>query len=134
VGGGDLMLDTSAYGAFKRGQREVVTALQHSSRVLLSAVAIGELLAGFAVGHRRAENVRELQAFLGRPRVTIASAGLATAERFAQIYAYLRSAGTPIPTADLWIAAAAMEHGAELLTLDAHFLCVPQVVVRHVLA
>jgi tRNA(fMet)-specific endonuclease VapC len=27
----------------------------------------------------------------------------------------------PIPTNDLWIAASALEHGAALLTRDAHF-------------
>jgi predicted nucleic acid-binding protein len=53
-----------------------------------------------------------------------------TAERYARIYAYLRTAGRPIPTNDLWIAASAMEHGAELLTTDRHFLDVPQIVVR----
>ncbi len=47
-----------------------------------------------------------------------------------RIYAYLRSAGRPIPTNDLWIAASAMEHGAELLTTDGHFRDVPQIVVR----
>jgi tRNA(fMet)-specific endonuclease VapC len=55
-----------------------------------------------------------------------------TAERYAHIYAYLRKNGRPIPTNDLWIAASAMEHSAELLTYDAHFLHVVQVLVTYI--
>lgn len=36
------------------------------------------------------------------------------------MFAELRRKG-PIPSNDLWIAASALEHGAALLTLDAHF-------------
>jgi predicted nucleic acid-binding protein len=55
-----------------------------------------------------------------------------TAERYAHIYAYLRKNGRPIPTNDLWIAASAMEHSAELLTCDAHFLSVVQILVTYI--
>jgi len=37
--------------------------------------------------------------------------------------------GTPIPANDVWIAATAAQHGLRLLTLDAHFLRIPQVIV-----
>ena len=36
-------------------------------------------------------------------------------------YAGLRRKGQLIPTNDVWIAASALEHGAALLTRDAHF-------------
>jgi tRNA(fMet)-specific endonuclease VapC len=45
----------------------------------------------------------------------------ATADLYALVYAALRRKGQPIPTNDLWIAASSLEHGAALLTLDAHF-------------
>ena len=57
------------------------------------------------------------------------SVGEATAERYALIYASLRAAGRPLPTNDLWIAASAMEHGAELVTLDRDFAPVAQILV-----
>ena len=41
--------------------------------------------------------------------------------RNSRIAAQLRRQGTPIPTNDIWIAAQAMEHGAELITTDEHF-------------
>ena len=44
-----------------------------------------------------------------------------TADRFGRIAAALREKGRPIPTNDVWIAAHAMESGAELITYDRHF-------------
>lgn len=46
----------------------------------------------------------------------------ASADHFALIFARLRGKGRPIPSNDLWIAACALEAGAALLTLDAHFI------------
>ena len=65
------------------------------------------------------------------PRVKVVPTTAETAERYARIYAYLRSQGRPIPTNDLWIAASAMEHGAELITLDHHFQNMPQIAIHH---
>ena len=45
-----------------------------------------------------------------------------TADHYALAYASLRRKGRPILSNDLWIAASALEHGAALLTRDAHFL------------
>ena len=44
-----------------------------------------------------------------------------TAEWFAAIKQQLRRKEKPIPINDVWIAASALEHGAVLLSLDAHF-------------
>jgi len=127
-----LMIDTSAYSAFKRGHAEIVALMRQNRSILVPAVAIGELLAGFERATRRVQNQKELQSFLSRPRVQVTPVTEATAQRYARIYDYLRTAGRPIPTADLWIAASAMEFSAELLTLDAHFLGVPHILVRRV--
>jgi tRNA(fMet)-specific endonuclease VapC len=126
-----LMLDTAGYSAFKRGQQEAIDALRQAPSILLPTVVLGELLAGFEVGSRRLENRRELAEFQASPRVRTVQITEDTAERYARIYAYLRNAGRPIPTNDLWIAASAMEHGAELLTADRHFLDVPQIVIHY---
>lgn len=54
-----------------------------------------------------------------------------TSERYAVILDSLREAGTPIPTNDVWIAASAMQHGLRLLTTDAHYRNVAQVIVDY---
>ena len=127
-----LMLDTSGYAALKLRHPTAVESLQRASRILIPLVVVGELLAGFAAGAKREQNRREWTAFLQSPRVQLVPIIVDTAERYALIYAYLRGKGLPIPTNDLWIAASAMEHSAELLTADSHFDRVPQIIVRNV--
>ncbi|MBZ5608822.1 MAG: PIN domain-containing protein [Acidobacteriia bacterium] len=47
-----------------------------------------------------------------------------TARYYAEIRHELKTAGTPIPTNDLWIAAFAREHHLPILSRDAHFRAV----------
>jgi predicted nucleic acid-binding protein len=62
--------------------------------------------------------------------VEVTVLGAETAERYALIREYLRSAGRPVPTNDIWIAASAMELGLRVLTLDRHYLSIPQIFVE----
>ena len=64
---------------------------------------------------------RWLAAFLATPDVDLLPVSLTTADRFGRIAAKLREKGTPIPTNDIWIAAQAMDVGADLLSSDTHF-------------
>lgn len=116
-----IAIDTNAYVAFKRGDADTVAVLQHAQELQISVTVLAELLAGFAAGSRKADNSRELDQFLNSPRVQLVPSIAATADAYALIYATLRRQGQPIPTNDLWIAASALEHGAALLTYDAHF-------------
>ncbi len=124
-----VLVDTSAYSAFMRGHPELRLALQRADKIYLSPVVLGELRSGFRRGKRRARNEEALKEFLDTPRVEILPVFDTTAVRYAEILSYLRSAGTPLPTNDVWIAAGAMEHGLQVLTTDRHFLSVPQILV-----
>ena len=124
-----LLLDTSAYSAFMRGHGEIKLALQEADEICLNVVVLGELLAGFMRGKRRRRNEGDLKTFLGSTRVRILDVNEETAERYAVILDSLWRAGTPIPTNDIWIAASAMQHGLHLLTTDAHYQNVTQVMV-----
>ena len=125
---GAILLDTSAYSAFKRGHGEALDLIRSASHIILPAVVVGELLAAFEFGSRRDRNRAELDGFLSASRVAVAPITRSTAERYAVIYHYLRDKGTPLPTNDLWIAATAMEHGAVVVTMDRHFSLMPQVI------
>ena len=92
-----------------------------SEQVFLSAVVVGELLYGFRKGLRTEQNIRELYAFLDSPYVTFVPVSLVTADRYARITTSLRAKGRPIPSNDIWIAAHAMETGADLVSSDQHF-------------
>ncbi len=114
-----------------RGHLEVKAALQQAEEICVTPVVLGELLAGFMKGSHRAKNERQLQEFLSSPRVNVLGMDGETAVRYAVILHALRSAGTPIPANDLWIAASAMQHGLRILTTDSHYLRIPQVVASY---
>lgn len=116
-----ILLDTNAYSALKRGVDAVVRRITRAETVFLSTIVAGELLAGFRQGTRLRKNLAELEAFMDNPYVTVVPVSHVTADRFGRIAAVLRAKGRPIPTNDIWIAAHAMETGADLLSFDAHF-------------
>ena len=128
------MLDTSAYSAFKRGVPSVVAALRRPAELLVPVIAVGELKAGFESGTRRERNRRDLAEFLRRPRVRVVRVTESTTDRYALLHAELRRTGKPVPANDLWIASLAMEHGAELLTLDRDFERIPQLLLKRLWA
>lgn len=118
---GVILLDTSAYTALRKGHPGVAGKVRGARKVLFSLIVLGELEYGFRHGSRYRENRRELESFLDHPLVRFLPPTFTTAERFGRIAASLRRKGRPIPSNDLWIAAQAMETGAELVALDRHF-------------
>ena len=121
----NILLDTSAYSALQRGNQPVLEVMRRSETVAVSAVVLGELYSGFRAGSRWAENTAQLARFLSKPSVRVLNVTEETALRYAEVDVYLRKNGRPIPRNDVWIAAAAMEHGLRLLTLDTHFREIP---------
>jgi tRNA(fMet)-specific endonuclease VapC len=115
------MLDTSAYVALKRGDRDVLAILRRAPEIALCPTVLGELLGGFACGSHAARNRRELDVFIHTPRVRLQAIDAETAEHYAAIFANLRRKGRPVPTNDMWIGAVAIQHGYAVLSLDAHF-------------
>jgi predicted nucleic acid-binding protein len=116
-----VFLDTNAYSAFKKGDKDTIQVIRYADIIGISVVVLGELLAGFAVGSKEHKNRSELDAFLNSPRVRIYPVDEETAAHFASVYKQLRRKGRPIPTNDLWIAAGCMQQGCRLLTADKHF-------------
>lgn len=125
-----VMLDTSAYSAYLRGNEEVRQAIREADEIYLNPVVLGELYSGFSRGGRERKNRDILREFLASPRVQVAVIDEETAERYSAIITYLWSEGTPIPTSDLWIAATAMHYGLKLITTDGHYRNVPQIIVE----
>lgn len=89
--------------------------------MLFSAVVVGELLYGFRQGVHFERNLAELRSFLERPYVTFVPVGPVTADRYSRVMTALKAKGRPIPINDVWIAAHAMETGADLVSADNHF-------------
>ncbi len=116
-----ILLDTSAYVGFKRKIEEVVDNIANAELILFSPIVLGELMFGFRNGNRFKENMVDLNNFLEHKVVEFIQIGKTTSDRYSRIALHLKRQGTPIPSNDIWIAAQAMEHGAEIITLDRHF-------------
>jgi predicted nucleic acid-binding protein len=106
-----ILIDTNIYSSALRGDPAVVQVLRQVVLIGICAVSIGELLSGFRGGNKEQENRRELGVFLDSPRVVLYSVDEYTAEYYCSILNQLKKRGTPIPTNDIWIAAAALQHG-----------------------
>jgi predicted nucleic acid-binding protein len=119
-----VLLDTNTYVELMRGDECVASLVRRSERVLISAIVAGELLYGFRHGSRFRKNLDELREMLSSEWVDLVPVTLDSADRYGRVMKGLRDKGRPIPTNDVWIAAHAMETGAELLSFDAHFAAV----------
>jgi tRNA(fMet)-specific endonuclease VapC len=116
-----LALDTSAYSRFRAGDERVHDLLAAAEIILIPAIVLGELYGAFELGSRSRENRVALSEFLNEPFVRVISVSADVARQYGRVYATLRRSGTPIPANDMWIAAAAIDQGACLLTFDRDF-------------
>ncbi|MGH2569774.1 MAG: type II toxin-antitoxin system VapC family toxin [bacterium] len=124
-----VLPDTSAYAAWKRGDAATVELVRRAEEILFSAVVAGELHFGFRRGSRERRSLAELEELLASPFVRFLDVTATTADRFGRIAFALRKKGRPIPTNDIWIAAHAMEFGADLVSFDRHFEAVDGLVL-----
>ncbi|MFH2129950.1 MAG: type II toxin-antitoxin system VapC family toxin [bacterium] len=116
-----MLIDTNIYANALRGDQSVIEILRKQTEIGFSVISIGELLSGFKGGNKESENKTELENFLDSPRVVIYHVKEETAELYSEILHNLRTAGTPIPTNDIWIAAIAFQFGLKLFSTDTHF-------------
>ena len=116
-----LVLDTSAYAQLRRGNAEALDLIADAEVVIVPTIVLGELEAGFRAGSRYRENSLVLAEFLDEPFVAVAPVTPSVSRQYGLIFADLRSAGTPLPANDLWIAATTRDEAAHLLTFDRDF-------------
>ena len=120
-------LDTSAYSQFKRGQSEVTALIDQADWIGIPSIVVGELLVGFLTGVQHKRHEEELAEFLGDPVVDEIPVDRPVARIYAEIVTSLRRAGSPLPTNDIWIAAATARVGSPLLTFDEHFRAIARI-------
>ncbi len=116
-----ICLDTSAYSHFMRGEAAAVAIVSSARWVGLSSIVLGELRTGFLLGKRASKNEEERTRFLSHPLVQVLDVDDAVSRIYSEIMMDLRRSGTPLPTNDIWIAAAAAREGATVVTYDDHF-------------
>lgn len=120
-----VLIDTNIYSLAMKGDESVVNILKTIDHIGITAVSVGELCSGFKGGKFEEKNRAELNLFLDSPRVVIFPIDVETADFYASILNNLKKQGTPIPTNDIWIAAAAFQNGFKLFSKNKHFKAVP---------
>jgi predicted nucleic acid-binding protein len=120
-----ICIDTNIYTALKKGDKEITALLETADDVYVPAIVIGELQAGFLMGNQFSQNNRELEDFLKQPGVEVISIDENIALRYGHLIKSLKEIGKPIPVNDVWIAAACLETGTRLASLDKHFDFIP---------
>jgi predicted nucleic acid-binding protein len=121
-----LLVDTSRYSDFTRGDPEVVENIRNATDLAFAFVTIAELNEGYRNGNRRALNEAQLREFISTQQVSILYADSSTVELFADLAYQLARKGRRIPDHDIWIAALALQHNLTLYARDRHFDALPQ--------
>ena len=105
------------------GDSQLEAILRQASEIAIPAIVLGEYRFGISQSRSQARYERWLADLLSNCRML--AVDQATAAHYAEIRAVLKTAGRPIPTNDLWIAALVLQHELPLLSRDAHFDLVP---------
>ena len=120
-----LVLDTNVLIAFLQNPEDFAERFSGYDVILLTPVVLGEFRAGLFDTKVGRENRKAIDAFLQNSAVKVCPMTDNTSLCYAKVFQALRKVGKPIPTNDIWIAAAAQENGAALATDDGHFQAVP---------
>ena len=124
-----LAIDTNALiDLLEKGNRPPEAFLEYGE-LIVPATVLGEYRAGLSNTKRGQSMLWKMQCFLAKSSVKTVPIGEQTAELYAKVFQSLREMGRPIPQNDIWIAASALEHGADLATTDGHFRLVPLLTV-----
>ena len=118
----EVALDTNALSAFAEGNGALGAVLIPFRTLAFPVTVLGEYRYGLQASKKRARLEEWLDEFLGEVRVLETTAR--TTVVYARVRHHLRTAGTPIPENDVWIAATALEHNLPLVTRDNHFKAV----------
>ena len=125
-----LVLDTNVLIDFcQRPQAFSHSALGTCGQMLIPTVVVGEFKAGIFDNRRGKESNMRFRDLLSYAEVKSIPITDVTAEVYAKVFNALKAQGRPIPQNDMWIAASALEHGADILTYDEHFRAVPMLTV-----
>ena len=114
-----MIADTNALSAFLAGDAAVAPAFAGAAELCLPVIVLGE----YGYGLRASREGAVLQSALDElcRDARILSVDFDTARVYAVVRQELRTAGTPIPENDVWIAALARQHALPVLSNDIHF-------------
>ena len=117
-----MIADTNALSAFLAGDAAVAPTFGGAAELCIPVIVLGEYRYGLQASRGGTELLSALDELCRDARIL--SVDPDTARVYALVRQELRTAGTPIPENDVWIAALARQHALPVLSRDAHFDCV----------
>jgi tRNA(fMet)-specific endonuclease VapC len=117
--GGKYLLDTNIVIALFAEDAIVINYLSQATQVFIPSIVIGELYYGAYNSRRTEHNLSQFRSFAREN--TIIPCNELTGQYYGQIKYELKKKGRPIPENDLWIAALGKQYGITLVSRDAHF-------------
>jgi len=115
----DLILDTNALSAVAEGQPEIARLVSSAAQPAIPVIVLGEYRFGIAGSRFRIAYEGWLKKYL--PTYAVLRIDEETAVEYAGLRVELKTAGTPIPSNDMWIAALCRQHSHPILSRDRHF-------------
>jgi len=125
---GTYLLDTSAAIGRINQSAGAIQVMERADELFLPVIALGELFGGAEHSKRTLANYAEIEQLA--MECTIIGCDFDTARHYGRISHQLRVKGRPIPQNDIWIAALAIQYNLTLLTRDAHFGEVDELMVQ----
>lgn len=123
-----VALDTNAAIRILNSEPAAVRRFRAEAWVALPMPVVGELLFGAANSGLSVENSTRYEGFVLDAHLL--PVDLETARLYAETRLLLKTAGTPIPENDLWIAAVCLRYDLTLVTSDRHFRACPGLAVE----
>jgi len=114
-----MILDTNALSALAAKDPELRGRLAPATCVAVTLISLGEYQFGLLDSVYRSELETWLEALL--KKVDLLQPNVQTLAHYAAIRRELKTAGTPIPANDVWIAALVRQHGMPVVSRDRHF-------------
>ncbi len=118
MAGNNYLLDTNIVVAILNQEAGLEQHLI-GNNAYLSTVVLGELYYGAQNSARAADNLKKIETFMAS--CAFLDCDKQTAVEYSNIRLQLKVKGRPIPENDIWIAAAARQHGLTLVSRDEHF-------------
>ena len=114
-----MILDTNALSAIADGEASAMRIAERAELLAVPVIVLGEYRLGTVRSRHRAIYENWLREFVSA--VTVLEINEETTHPYAAIGLELKKVGKPIPSNDLWIAAACRQHSLPLLSRDTHF-------------
>lgn len=114
-----MILDTNALSALAARDPELRRKLAAATSVAVTLISLGEYQFGLLGSAYRRELETWLDALLAKS--DLLQPNRQSLPHYAAIRQELKTAGTPIPANDVWIAALVRQHNMPIVSRDRHF-------------